>query len=98
MARNRSGTSFSTVDPSSSCLAIAEELLGLGIDERDAPVAVDDDDGVRCGLEEAAELVLRLLAVGDVPDGARDQDSLFGLEGTETDLDRELRAVLPTPV
>jgi hypothetical protein len=77
--------------------SIAEQPLGLGVDQHDAPGPVDDHHGVGCGLEQPAELLLGLLAIGDVADRARHQRPLIGLEGRQADLDRELAAVATTP-
>src|SRR3954451_6897403 len=41
------------------------------------------------------ELALRGLALGDVADGARDQQPVAGAKRTQADLDRDLDAVLP---
>src|SRR5205085_5472057 len=40
----------------------AEQTLGLGVDDEDAPAVVDEDHGIRCRLEERAKLRLRLLS------------------------------------
>src|SRR5207247_1728506 len=77
---------------------IAEELLGLGVDEQDATFPIHHHHRIGCGLEEAAELVLGLPAVGDVADRARDERALLGLERAQADLDRELGAVLSRPI
>jgi len=45
---------------------VAEELLGLRVDQHDVAIPVHDDDGVRGGLEQPRELVLRALSLGDV--------------------------------
>ena len=50
--------------------------------------------GVGRRLEQAAELVLGRLALGDVADRGGDQRALLGLERAQADLDRELAAVL----
>lgn len=39
---------------------VAEQVLGLGIDERDFPIAVGHDHGVGRGFEQAPELRLSL--------------------------------------
>ena len=52
--------------PEQLARGIAEQILGLGVDQEDAAVAVDDDDGVRRGLEKAAKARLAFLALGNV--------------------------------
>src|SRR5262245_56942247 len=81
--------------------AIAEETLGLRVDEHDLAGVVDDDDRVRRRLQEPAELLLArleyalcLLAQADVAHGARDDESLLAPQRAEADLDRKLAAVL----
>ena len=74
---------------------IPEQPLGLGVHQDDLALAIDDDHGVRCGLQQPAELRLHPLAIGDVTDGGGgDEDALLRVHGREADLCRELRAVL----
>src|SRR5438552_2145856 len=84
--------------PDELVAAIAEQLLGLSIDQHDPAVPVHDHHGVRSRLQKASEFVLGLLPVGDVADGARDERAFLGLEGTQADLDRELGAVRTQPI
>src|SRR6266540_2143982 len=46
--------------------AVAEQPLGLGVDQADAPVAADPDDGVGGRLQQPTEQRLHPLAVGHV--------------------------------
>src|SRR5712675_2079762 len=73
---------------------VAEQLLGLRVDENDAPLAIDDYDGVRSGLEESAELVLGAPAVGDVPDGRGDEPPFHRLHWRQADFSGKFGAVL----
>ena len=72
---------------------IPEELLGLPVDEHDLSARVDAEDGVGRGLEQAAELRLGSLAIRDVADGSRDEESVNGLDPGQRDLRRELGPV-----
>ncbi len=72
----------------------AEELLGLGVDENDVSLAVDDDDRVGSGLEQAPEFLLRLLAFADVADRAHHERAFLGLQRAQADFYGKLRAVL----
>ena len=76
---------------------VAEQPLGLGVDEHDLPVGVDADDRVRRGFEQAAELRLGALAIGDVAYGGRDHDAVRGVDGRQRDLRRELGAIAAAP-
>ena len=73
---------------------VSEEPLRLGVDQHDAPVLVDDDHGVRSGLQQVLESFLRLLAIADVTDRGGDERLIFGVEGTQADFNRKLRPVL----
>src|SRR5262249_11100626 len=77
---------------------VAEELLGLGVDEDDPPAALHDDHGVGCRLEQAAELLLRLAAQAGVADGRGADGLALGLERAKADRDGELGAVLAPAV
>src|SRR5262249_42688973 len=46
---------------------VAEQLLGLGIDEEDPPVRIDDHHRIGGSLEEPSKLVLGLRLVGALP-------------------------------
>src|SRR4029077_7266896 len=46
---------------------VAKEFLGLGVDEHDPAVFVDDHDGIRSGLEQSPEFFLGFFAAGDIP-------------------------------
>ena len=74
---------------------VAEEPLRLGVDQDDAPVLVDDDHGVRSGLQQVLESFLRLLAITDVTDRGRDERLTLGVEGTQADFNRKRRPVPP---
>src|SRR5690348_5313323 len=73
---------------------VAEELLRLRVGQGDFAELVHDDHGVRRGLEKRPEFQLRFFPVGDVADGAGDQDAIRGFERAETDLDGKLASVL----
>ncbi len=49
--------------------SVAKEFLGLGIDEDDPAIFIDDHDRVGGGFEQSAELFLRLFSAGDIPGG-----------------------------
>ena len=79
--RNRSATSVAgalgeeLLDRAAEDLlaVVAEELVGAGVGELDRAVGVDLDDRVRRGLEHGLELLLGLLALGDVADDAAEE-------------------------
>ena len=58
---------------------VAEQPLGLTVDQDDPAVTVDDHHGVRRRLEQVTELFLRPLAFGDVAHGGGDEDAPAGL-------------------
>src|SRR3546814_13531712 len=75
---------------------VAEYPLGLGVHKLDAPLSVDDDDGIRRPPQHCAELRLavaqrlfRLLGVGDVAHGGDDQRALVGLRSEERRVGKE---------
>ena len=74
--------------------APAEQFHRLRVDEDDVPLAVDDDHGVRRGLQQVLELLVGALAVGDVADGTHHHGALFGVDGAQADLDRKLSTIL----
>ena len=78
--------------------APAEQLDRLRVDEDDVPLAVDDDHGVRRGLQQVLELLVRTLAVGDVADGTHHHGALFGVDRAQADLDRKLSTILAQAV
>ena len=71
-----------------------EQCVGLGVDQHDPAVGVDDHHRVGGRLEQPSEEPLLAALVGDVADVGGDQDAVVGLQRTERDLDRELGAVL----
>src|SRR5258708_5403264 len=77
---------------------IAKDSLCLRVHQDDSSSLVDDNDCVRCGFQQPSELLLGLLAYRSVPDGAHHHSALFGLQGIQTDLNRELGAVASQPV
>ena len=77
---------------------VAEQGLGLGIDEPDDSRVVDDDHGVRRRLQQPPEPLLGGFTVTDVTDGGGHKQAVGGLQRTETDFDRELSTVLAQPV
>jgi len=83
---------------------VAEQPLGLAVDQTDAPLGVDDHHGVGGRLHQPAELLLggpqRFLdsvPLGDVADDPREPRALTGLPHPERQLDRELAAVPAQP-
>ena len=74
--------------------APAEQFHRLRVDEDDVPLPVDDDHGVRRGLQQVLELLVGALAVGDVADGTHHHGALFGVDGAQADLDRKLSTIL----
>ena len=97
-SRTRSGRSTSTLLADELVALVAEELLGLAVDQGDAAPGVDDDHGVGGGLEQAAKHGLGPLAFGDVADGGGDEHAPVGLQRAQGDLDGELDAVVAQPV
>ena len=97
-SRKRSGMRISTGLPRSSARGVAEQLLGLRVDEHDVAVAVDDHDGVRRRLEQAPELRLAGLQLAQAPEHRRvtlaDGDHRFVLGSMHHHLDGNQHAVL----
>jgi hypothetical protein len=83
--------------PDQLLAAVAEQLLGLRVDQQDTAVAVDDHHRVRRRLEQTAELLLGAAALADVADRARHPHAVFGLDRTQADLHGKLGAVLAQP-
>ena len=77
---------------------VAKELLRLRVDQQDPTFAIDNHHRVRCGLEEAAELLFRFFPFGDVADGGRHERAVLGFKWAQADLDRKLRTVLAQAV
>ena len=77
---------------------VAEELFRLRIHQNDAPRAIDNDNCVRRGFQQTAEFLLGLFSFRDIPNGAHCQRSILGFQGAETDLHRELDAILAPAV
>jgi hypothetical protein len=73
---------------------VAEQTLGLGVDDHDLACPIDDDDGVGCRLQQATELLFCLLSVADVADRAHHESARFGLDRAQADFDRKFGAVL----
>ena len=82
--------------PTSSSRLVAEELLGLAVDQGDAAPRVDDDHGVGGGLEQPPEHCLPSLAFGDVPGDGRgaDDPAVGGADGGHRERHPDQRAVL----
>jgi len=83
---------------------IAEQLLGLRVDQFDAALGIGDDDRIGCRLQQGAEAGLAvaqflfgLLGPGDVANGGDDQRPALGLHRAEADGDGELAAVGTPP-
>ncbi len=77
---------------------VTEELLGLRIHQDDLPPAIDNDDGVRRGLQQSPKLLFGFFAFGNVANGAHRQRALLGLQRAETDFHREFDAILAPAV
>jgi hypothetical protein len=75
---------------------VAEELLGLAVDQDDLPLPVGDHHGVRGRLQEVLEAGLGPAPLGDVADHLGDEHAAGARERAQGDLDRELAAV-PSP-
>src|SRR5580704_18438045 len=48
--------------------------------------------------DHPSQMLFRVLAHANVPDGCRHQDPLSAFEGAQHDLDREIVSILPPPV
>jgi hypothetical protein len=75
----------------------AEEPLGLGVDLHEAPVRCDDEHGVGCRLQQAAESPLRLAPLGQVAGDGHHDPACADVDGGERDVDRELGAIFAQP-
>ncbi len=60
--------------------SVAEQLLGLRVDQHDRAVLTHDHHRIGGGLEQATELLLRVLPIRDVADRAGYQRALVRLE------------------
>src|ERR1035437_5837464 len=76
---------------------VAEETLGLGVDEQDLPIPVHDDHRVRGRLQQTPELLLGTLAFGHVAGHAEDCRRPAGIvePGGHVILDPDVRPRLP---
>ena len=78
--------------------AVAEQALGLAVDDHDAPTAVHNDNAIWRGLEEAAKLGFHLTPDRRVADDGKYVRPLVGVDWAQTDLDRKFDPVLaPAP-
>jgi hypothetical protein len=73
---------------------MAEELLGLRVDQNDLPLGVHDHHGVGSRFEEAPELGLSLLALRDVADGGCYKRCVRASHWRQADLRGKFGAVL----
>ncbi len=73
---------------------VAEETLGLNVDQLDRAVGVDDHHRVRGRLEQRAKPGVGALAIADVAHGRGDETATLGIEGGEADLGGKLAPVL----
>src|SRR5260221_9054017 len=72
---------------------VAEQLLGLRIDDFDVPVHTHNHHRVGSSIQKRSELVLHALSVGHVADGARNEQPFRCVDRAETDFDWKLRAI-----
>ena len=85
--------------------AVPELFLRLGVQQDDLPALVYHHHSIRSRLQKATipslhlgQMLLRVLARGDVADGRRHQDSLGALQRAQHDLDGKLASILPPSV
>ena len=76
---------------------VAEEFLGLRINQDDAPGVVHHNHRIRRGIQQATKKFFGALAIRNVTYHGADQQPVRTLHGTEADFDRELRTVLAQP-
>ena len=72
---------------------VAEELLGLRVDQRDTAVRAYNHHRVRRRFEQRAELVLATLADGEITDSGGDDRAARGLDRIQTYFDWKFGAV-----
>src|ERR1051326_1162373 len=72
---------------------VSEHPLRLRVDDDDFAGAVDDDDAVWRRFEQSAKTLLRAALRRHVADDADDERAVRSLDRTQTDLNREFRAV-----
>src|SRR6185503_14085889 len=83
-------------------IRVAREELAPGAVAHDETIlsvvegehAVDAFDGAEQAIAREASRRFHFLALGDVPNGARDECTLVGFERAQADFDREFAAVL----
>ena len=73
---------------------VAEHALGLGVDQFDHALAVDDDHRIGRCFEQVLELRFGRTARGGVADRSRRKHAAVGAQRTQADLDRKLGAIL----
>ena len=73
---------------------VAEDLLDLGVRQLDPPLRPDAQDRVGRELQQLLELVLGLVALGDVADRGECEAALARLDRGERDLAGEFASVL----
>ena len=76
---------------------VAEQPFGLAVDQGDDAVLVDDHHRVRRGFQQVLDLLLGLLAVGDVAHRGGGEAPVLGLQRRQRNFDREAGAVLAAP-
>src|SRR6185312_8423056 len=76
---------------------VAEQALGLLVDQHDLPARRHPHDGVWGELEKLLELPLRRTALGDITNCRGSKPAVLGVDRGKRDLSRELAAVLPAP-
>ena len=72
---------------------VSEQFFGLRVDQDDSPVVSGDHHGVRRGIEQTPQAFFDALAIRNVADRGANERTVCRLNGTETDLDRELGLV-----
>ena len=73
---------------------VLEEPLCLSVDNDDRAFAIDDDDRIWRGFEEASKLRFNFLSCRGVSNDADDQGARLGLQRAQADFDGELAAIL----
>ena len=84
--------------PDQLLAGIAEQALGLPVDQLDRAGAIGHHHAAGSGLHHGTEPLFRALTGGDVHHGREHEEALVGLDRVQPDLDRDLDAVLAEAV